>query len=79
MVGLRLVCRVVGFGRLFPSPGPGGNQTSGGGATGGGFWWWCFLFSPVAPPPEVWSGFACQARGTTDLEGNICAALGPPV
>jgi hypothetical protein len=79
MVGLRLVCWLLTSGRLFPSPGPGGNQTSGGGATGGGARGWCFLFSPVAPPPEARSGFACQARGTTDLEGNICAALGPPV
>jgi hypothetical protein len=35
------------------------------------------LLSPVALPAEARSGFACQARGTTNLGGGACAALSP--
>jgi hypothetical protein len=33
--------------------------------------------SPVALPAEARSGFACQARGTTNLGRDACAALRP--
>ena len=35
------------------------------------------MSSPVALPAEARSGFACQARGTTNLGGGACAALRP--
>ena len=38
---------------------------------------WLRRFSPVALPAEARSGFACQARGTTNLGGGACAALRP--
>ena len=65
-------------GWLSPSPGPGGNQTSAGSATGGSVRWLRGMFlSPVALPAEARSGFACQARGTTNLGGGACAARRP--
>ena len=75
-VVLRVVGWVVRPGWPSPSPGPGGNQTSAGSAPGGGVR--CIrvvLFSPVALPAEARSGFACQARGTTNLSRDVRAAL----
>jgi hypothetical protein len=37
------------------------------------------LSSPVAPPTEARSGFAGQARGTTNLSRDVSAALWPPM
>jgi hypothetical protein len=67
-----------GSGWLSPSPGPGGNQTSAGSATGGSVGSWWVLSSPVALPAEARSGFACQARGTTNLGGSVRCASAPP-
>ena len=75
---LRVACWVVRPGWPSPSPGPGGNQEPAGSATGGGVVWLrVVLLSPVALPAEPWSGFACQARGTTNLSTDACAALNP--
>ena len=66
---------VVGSGRVLPSPGTGGNQSSAGSSTGDSSRGCRILLSPVALPAEPWSGYACQAKGAPDLGGKLCAAL----
>ena len=66
---------VVATGRVLPSPGTGGNQSSAGSSTGGSFRGCRISPSPVALPTEPWSGYACQAKGAPDLGGRAGAAL----